>query len=212
MGFRYCKDCRFVGATRSVHRDHIRCEHEAAKATEIHPVTGEPVVTSQAAVVMRRSGEPCGNHGPALRALPSRVKMPKREYEDADEVRAIAERIVIPRWHEPCGELRIVYLATDDLGTHNGRKTIAQIRRATPVETHLAGIDIVFVVDALEWAEMDEPRRIALVDHEFCHVEVDGDGVKMRGHDVEEFNAVVQRHGAWSEDLARFVRAIGGEP
>jgi hypothetical protein len=70
---------------------------------------------------------------------------------------------------------------------------------------------------------MDLDARMALVDHELSHcwfATVDNDGVTqkfhqdgspwwtIRGHDLEEFCGVVERHGLWSEDLRAMARVI----
>jgi hypothetical protein len=66
-----------------------------------------------------------------------------------------------------------------------------------------------------EWVAASADARAALVDHELCHFDVieDDDGepqLRLRGHDVEEFTAVVERHGAWREDVVRFMGACSG--
>ena len=89
-----------------------------------------------------------------------------------------------------------------------GRQKLAQIRKATAVEHCLTGHDAVLVVDRLVWARLDTAKRLALVDHEFCHLSIDADGkLSMVGHDLEEFCAVVRRHGAWLDDISLFNQA-----
>ena len=53
---------------------------------------------------------------------------------------------------------------------------------------------------------LNHAQRLALLDHELCHVMGDTDtGFTMRDHDIEEFNAVIERHGAWSRDVVEFL-------
>ena len=57
---------------------------------------------------------------------------------------------------------------------------------------------------------LTEKQRLALIDHELCHIvrDVDSDsGFSMRSHDIEEFAAVVERHGAWKADVHHFLAA-----
>lgn len=82
-----------------------------------------------------------------------------------------------------------------------------------------------FLVEISEesWLAASPREREALVDHELMHcwwkwderTVIDGGGEKvkekvwtgwaMRSHDVEEFSAIVDRHGMWSADLVEFM-------
>lgn len=131
-----------------------------------------------------------------------------KTYEPADDVRAIANGTVIPQWHPECSELNIAYLFTEELGVSKGRVKLAQIKKASGLEAHLGAVDAILVVDRTIWDGLDTAKRIALVDHEFCHLQIDDDGnLGIIGHDLEEFCAVVKRHGAWSEDISQFNQA-----
>lgn len=81
--------------------------------------------------------------------------------------------------------------------------------------------DYVMILDAHFWAQASPMQREALVYHELCHTEQartpDGelkftaDGLPvwgMRAHDLEEFNEVVARYGAWLPDVQAFISAL----
>lgn len=59
------------------------------------------------------------------------------------------------------------------------------------------------------WDTLTDAQRQALIDHELAHCVLeeteDGD-VRMSTvtHDIEEFNAIVERHGLWHEGLWKF--------
>jgi hypothetical protein len=55
---------------------------------------------------------------------------------------------------------------------------------------------------------LDQPTRRALVDHELTHCgqKVNG-GWYVVGHDLEDFAAVVRRHGLWNENVKMYLRA-----
>lgn len=58
---------------------------------------------------------------------------------------------------------------------------------------------------------LSDAQCVALVDHEFCHCQVNAAGVPVLvHHDVEEFGQVVERHGLWKPDLAWFARQTSG--
>ena len=131
-----------------------------------------------------------------------------KTYDPAEEVQALAEGKVVPQWNAECDGASIAYLFTDDLGSSKGWQNLAHIRKATAVERCLTSYDFVLVVDRLVWAKFDTKKRLALVDHEFCHLSVDADGkLSVVGHDLEEFCAVVRRHGAWLDDISLFNQA-----
>ncbi len=81
--------------------------------------------------------------------------------------------------------------------------------------------DYVMILDAEWWEQADAPKREALVFHELMHaaIKVDKEGEPkftddgkpvwdIRGHDIEEFNEVARRYGAWSPAIESFARAV----
>ena len=83
--------------------------------------------------------------------------------------------------------------------------------------------DYLVVLNAAWWQSASAEQREALLYHELCHVKqavdqygalkFDRDGYPvwtLVSHDLEEFNAVVARYGAWQGDIASFLGAAGG--
>jgi len=80
--------------------------------------------------------------------------------------------------------------------------------------------DFILTLDAEFWDTANERQREALIFHELMHCaqaqdkegepRFDPEGLPVwaiRAHDIEEFNEVVRRYGAWKEDVAAFIRA-----
>jgi hypothetical protein len=80
--------------------------------------------------------------------------------------------------------------------------------------------DFIMTLDAEWWTQADGRAREALVFHELLHAAhaVDKEGEPkfteeglpiwdIRGHDIEEFNEVVRRYGAWAPDVVAFLKA-----
>ena len=79
-----------------------------------------------------------------------------------------------------------------------------------------------FVLDAEWWRQASDREREILMFHEMLHAGIakDNDGCPrfnrqtgepswaIRGHDIEEFNEVVARYGAWSPDVQAFLAAV----
>lgn len=80
--------------------------------------------------------------------------------------------------------------------------------------------DFIMTLDATWWQQATALQREALVFHELLHAvhASDKEGAPkfteegnpvwgIVGHDLEEFNAVVERYGAWLPDIAGFMAA-----
>lgn len=81
--------------------------------------------------------------------------------------------------------------------------------------------DFIMVLDNTWWVQASPTQREALVFHELLHAAhaTDKEGEPrftddgkpiwdIRGHDIEEFNEVVRRYGAWSPDVSAFIKAL----
>jgi hypothetical protein len=105
----------------------------------------------------------------------------------------------------------------------DGKLVLGRCVKANDLQRELVDYDFVIVLNKEFWEDpgFNREKKIALLDHELCHaaVAVDSDGEKMRdtkgrnvwrvrGHDVEEFEEIVVRHGVWKRDLERFAEAI----
>lgn len=150
------------------------------------------------------------------------VRTPATTFTDAQEVEEIAYT-VIRRWHPHLAASEIRYLFRDGGAWNSGGKTVlAKAGKLGAQAQFLAGdADAVIIVDAARWEELNSDQRLALVDHELCHLvqatdkneaqvfQVDGRPLlRVRAHDVEEFVEVIQRHGLWDIDLVHAGKAI----
>ena len=133
--------------------------------------------------------------------------MATQEYTAAPEVAEVAKG-VIERWHTDLAGADIRYAFADELPYDKQKRVLAKTKKASRWEQYLTQGAVLFVVvDAGAWAAMPPEKRIALIDHELCHVVGDGTGeIDTRTHDLEEFNEVISRHGAWTEDIEDFLR------
>jgi hypothetical protein len=95
--------------------------------------------------------------------------------------------------------------------------------KATDLQKELVAWDFVILLNREVWDEEEftRDRKLALLDHELCHaaraktklliprIDTRGRPVwRMRGHDIEEFRCIVERHGLYKADLERFFEAI----
>jgi hypothetical protein len=103
----------------------------------------------------------------------------------------------------------------------DGRLTLGRCKIVSELDRKLHGAHVVIVLNADAWEHFSEPQRLALLDHELCHAEVKLDKdlepmeledetpkLRSRKHDIEEFRAVIERHGIWKDDLQSFAEAV----
>ncbi len=138
----------------------------------------------------------------------------------ADETQQIAESL-IRSFHEHLAGESIVYVFRSKAATRNSREIWAKTRKVAGVNAWLACRESLdptqpeaptfFLIEIAHdiWLTLRGPQRIALIDHELSHIAPD---LSLRGHDVEEFGAIVARHGSWTKSLEMFKEASKQEP
>lgn len=138
------------------------------------------------------------------------------EIREADEVRAIARKLIADH-HPHLEEATIRYLFTNQTRRKCDKVRLGSTQKLSPIMRYLTsgenrsvedGADFIILVGENEWTDLEPDQRRAMVDHELehCGYEEDDEGNTkwvIRGHDVEEFAAVITRHGLWSHDLQR---------
>jgi len=123
-----------------------------------------------------------------------------RAFPLVKQARTIIGTMALPRWQGSMGPMAEWLLATACGGI-------------VP--------DFILTIDLVWWNLAGPREREALVFHELCHcmhaVDKDGelrftdDGLPVwaiRGHDLEEFRAVVEKYGAWDSDIAAFAESL----
>src|SRR5437588_328871 len=150
------------------------------------------------------------------------------EYMVSDEVRKVAEPL-IKNYHPHLNGLDIVYLFQNkrDKATgaavipkSKGKALLGKAQLVTGLNAFLVsgatrtdGDEIepffVLLITKPAWDKMKPAQRQALVDHELCHMGIDDESARpvILPHDLQEFNAVVRRHGLWSEDVEQCFKA-----
>lgn len=138
------------------------------------------------------------------------------EFWEADEIEPIARELIYEyhrHLHE--GEAGMLYLFTSKERKKNGRVILGTAQLANPLQRFLTGVrekgeaDFILIFDHIRWKIMLPEHRAALVDHELCHCiqNINGDWA-IRGHDLEEFADIVQRHGLWKPDVIAMAQAM----
>jgi hypothetical protein len=136
----------------------------------------------------------------------------------APEVQQIADEL-IPQYHPHLEDALLLYVFTDQQRTRNGKQVLGTASKLSAKERYLLQAAaplhpqdlpdlrpafLLMFAGAL-WPQLTEAQRVALVDHELMHCGADGALVP---HDVEEFAAIIQRHGLWTPDVQAFAVAV----
>lgn len=156
-----------------------------------------------------------------------------QQYCFAPEVQAVA-RPLISRHHSHLMEARLLYLYCAEPEKVRGSQALG-------VAAVKSGKDAWFIMQAAGlgdnsqydfttpeqvflmtiwkdgWEELSEKQRAAVCDHELCHfeIEIDDKGnetYKIKPHDIEEFNKVLQRHGPYRIEVKDLLRALEKGP
>jgi hypothetical protein len=133
-----------------------------------------------------------------------------KEYCRAESVEEIALRL-IPTYHPELATARIIYIFVDKASKKTGRNVFGKARKISGALEFLLEQDFLVEVAMDCWNELTDRQRNALVDHllECCtglEDEKTGDmRWAMREADVKEFTSILNRHGAWTDELSGMV-------
>ena len=129
------------------------------------------------------------------------------------ELTAIGEH-VREQCHSEIKDFSVLFLFSDPPASVKGKIQLGKTSVPSGITAYLLGEiygkETDFLVEICEktFEAMSDSQREALLDHELEKCTTggkDGDQPSIRGHDVEEFSAVLKRRGAWMPDLEGFV-------
>jgi len=151
------------------------------------------------------------------RSSGKQTKPAPTQFDCAEEVQEIAQEI-IPRYHSGLVSCNIGYLFKNKEISKNGKLVIgtaekcgAKTKAVSVYQAENAEpFDFILTFAYPTWKNLSLKQKHAVVDHELAHCFVDTDDTtgdtktKILSHDIEEFTAIVQRHGFWQADLEIF--------
>jgi hypothetical protein len=132
-------------------------------------------------------------------------------YQEAPEVAEIAGKL-INQHHRALKSAEIEYVFRSEATRKGGKEVLGKARKVSGLNAFLSPADgpQLFVMEIARdtWEELEPEQRKALVDHELCHFFVDPEthAYDVLPHDVEEFEAVLKRHGLWAPSVESFSR------
>lgn len=98
---------------------------------------------------------------------------------------------------------KIGFLYRKEAPLKNGKYTLGQAQKVNSRLQPFMDYDFLIWIAKDAWDRMESARREALIDHELCHCVMGDNGWKVRGHEIEEFSEIIERHGFWTYDLMK---------
>lgn len=147
------------------------------------------------------------------------------EIWEANEAREIAAEL-IPEYHRHLYGHEVLFLFTDKTQKSRGKLIGAKVSKLNDTQRYLSsgtgasveeGAEYMILISKEIWDSLLTSQRRALIDHELCHIvekppkedaEEDEPTLTIIGHDIEEFDAIVQRHGLWHDAHKSFGRVV----
>jgi hypothetical protein len=128
-------------------------------------------------------------------------------YEASEELEELA-RELIQEHHGHLIEADIKYLFRTGNWEVKKRETWGQAKKVGKEVNFLTGYDFIIIIHQAVWEQLNDKEKRALLDHELqhCSAGTDAAGNKIwyiQGHDVEDFYAIIRRHGLWSKMLRK---------
>ncbi|WP_371366262.1 hypothetical protein SRRS_07000 [Sporomusa rhizae] len=130
------------------------------------------------------------------------------EFYDASEDLEALAREIIQEHHSHLVEADIKYLFRTGNWEVKKRDTWGQAKKVGKEVNFLTGYNFIITVHRDVWEQLSLNDKRALLDHELqhCSAGTDDAGNKVwyiQGHDVEDFHAIIRRHGLWSPALRK---------
>jgi hypothetical protein len=143
------------------------------------------------------------------------------EKDNAQPYRLLAD--VRQKYHSDTQQARVVLAWVNDVKSDaDGRIMLGKCVPVSLLQKELIDYDFIILLNKDVWGDglFDVAKKRALLDHEMSHIApvlnsdgeaTDGRGRRLwrtRGHEIEEFSGVVERHGTYKADLERFAEAL----
>jgi hypothetical protein len=129
-------------------------------------------------------------------------------WEEADRpLIALAERLIRAN-HPHLLDARIGFMYRSEAAQSGNKLILGKARKVRAEQQVFIAFDFVIWIARKEFYASTLEQREALVDHELCHCGGEYGDWKIKKHDVEEFLAIIVRHGLWEQKLEFAAKAF----
>lgn len=130
-------------------------------------------------------------------------------FDDHELSQEIARGLIREHHSLTLGSANFRFLCRNRAPKKGGQKVPGYIKKASPMERHIAGdeCDFIMVVCLDVWNDFNQAQRTALVDHLLCRcvaTESESSGemkYSIRPPAVQEFPEIAERYGQWNPEL-----------
>lgn len=134
------------------------------------------------------------------------------QFDPADDVEEVAHEL-IPKYHSHLANAEIAYLFYNKEIKRKGKRIAGTAETCGKKVKALCDKDFVITISYPVWKDLEDEQRLALVDHELEHclvTEKEDGSMKCSTipHDMEEFNAIISRHGLYHAGLEMLSNTI----
>ncbi len=129
------------------------------------------------------------------------------------EIEEMARKI-IAQHHSDLVEAKIEFIEKDGEWNSKGKIKLGSAQKVSDKMKALINAVFIITINGPVWNQLQKEEKEALLDHELCHcVKVGEDKFgnpkwDINSHDVEEFSAIIRRHGLWKPDLVQFGKNV----
>ena len=110
---------------------------------------------------------------------------------------------LIDQYHDGLIEANVAFVIRDgDPPESNGKTTLGQASRFPKKLQPLVDQEYHFLIWlSAKVLEQSDEIVTSIIDHELCHCNYSLGEARMRHHDIEEFNVIIQRYGLYRAEL-----------
>lgn len=130
------------------------------------------------------------------------------EWKEAPQLVLDMASRIIDTHHDHLLDAKIFFIMRSEAPISNGRATYGKCKKVSAeMQVHIDADFIIWLAEDT-WKSFSVKQREALLDHELSHCQWDGLNASIRGHDVEEFNHIIERYGMWWPSSDGFAMAV----
>ena len=149
------------------------------------------------------------------------AEAPKKFHTEADQTVYKLLGDIIKEHHKELGRTNFLILFKHGGWESKGRRILGRAKVVGEDMRSTFGKDAIIYINRDAWHYLSDAQKRYLLDHELYHLDIvkdkNYDTVELQDgrpklttvpHDLEDFVAIVQRHGIIMEDMKRLVRAL----
>jgi hypothetical protein len=131
------------------------------------------------------------------------------DWTEADMSVIHTAETLIEKYHPDLKRARIGFIFRSEPSVSGDKFVVGHTKKVSYQDQTLLDYDFIIWLAKDIYEKWEQKRREALIDHELCHCTKTETGeAKIRHHDIEEFEAIIDRYGLWDKALASVAPAF----